>query len=322
MLSGMFTGTIRRTGLALMLTCLTAFTAVPTGCTTNPATGRTFLSVLSPAQEAQLGAEAAPELRQQFGGAVDHPQLQAYVTRVGMSMVPHTEGYFREMEWEFTLLDSGVINAFALPGGKVFITRGLVDRMDSEAQLAGVLGHEIGHVTAQHTSQRISQHLGLNLGLALGGLLVGMADPGGDVRQVGEMALPALAIGGNLVLLSFNRNEESEADYLGMRYMARAGYNPRGQLQVMEILRDASERSPRQLEWMATHPLPETRIRQIERRLESPEFAPAAAQLPMHEERFQREFLPVLAQLPPPQQDRPQGTAPAAGQRIIGPGRN
>jgi predicted Zn-dependent protease len=310
----------RHSLLTVFLALLTAFTAAPSGCTTNPATGRTFLAVLSRDQEAQLGAEAAPELRDQFGGAVQNQAIQEYVTRVGMSMVPHTEGYFQEIEWEFTLLDSAVINAFALPGGKVFITRGLVERMDNEAQLAGVLGHEIGHVTAQHTSQRISQHLGLNLGLALGGLLVGQAD--GDVRRIGEVALPALAIGGNLVLLSFNRNEESEADYLGMRYMARAGYNPRGQQQVMEILRDAAGASPSTPQWMLTHPLPDTRIRDIERRLQGQEFAEAAQTLPMHEERFRREFLPTLAQLPPAAQQRQDAAPAAAGQRIIGPGRN
>jgi predicted Zn-dependent protease len=314
---------IRRHSLfTVLLALLTAFTAAPSGCTTNPATGRTFLAVLSRDQEAQLGAEAAPELRDQFGGAVRHTGLQEYVTQVGMSMVPHTEGYFQDIEWEFTLLDSAVINAFALPGGKVFITRGLVERMDNEAQLAGVLGHEIGHVTAQHTSQRISQTLGLNLGLAVGALLVGTADSGSDIRRIGEVALPALAIGGNLVLLSFNRNEESEADYLGMRYMARAGYNPRGQKQVMEILREAAGAAPSTPQWMLTHPLPETRIADIERRLQSDEFAPAAQSLSMHEERFQREFLPTLAQLPPAAQQRQEAAPAAAGQRIIGPGRN
>lgn len=315
----MLRGLVRRDGLPAYVLMLAMVVSL-CGCTTNPATGRKFFAVLTPAQEAQLGAEAAPELRDQFGGAVNNPALQQYVTRVGMSMVPHVEGYFRDIEWEFTLLDSAVINAFALPGGKVFITRGLVDRMSNEAQLAGVLGHEIGHVTAQHTSQRISQHMTFNVGLALGALAIGMSDPGGDVRRVGEVALPALAIGGNLVLLSFNRSEESEADYLGMRYMSRAGYNPRGQLEVMQILRDASASSQRQLEWLATHPLPETRIRDIERRLASAEFADAAASLPMHEDRFRREFMPVLAQLPPPRQQTASTQAPAAGQKVIGPG--
>jgi predicted Zn-dependent protease len=310
----------RHSLLTLFLALLTAFTAAPSGCTTNPATGRTFLAVLSRDQEAQLGSEAAPELRQQFGGAVEHRGLQEFVTQVGMSMVPHTEGYFRELEWEFTLLDSAVINAFALPGGKVFITRGLAERMSNEAQLAGVLGHEIGHVTAQHTSQRISQHLGLNLGLAAVGLAVGLSDPGGDVRRISEVAIPALAIGGNLVLLSFNRNEESESDYLGMRYMSRAGYNPRGQLEVMQILAEAAGASPTTPQWLLTHPLPETRIRDIQRRLESNEFAQATATLPMHEERFEREFLSVLRRLPPARQQRQEATQPAEGQRVIGPG--
>jgi predicted Zn-dependent protease len=283
------------------------------GCTTNPATGQRFFNVLSMEQEAALGAQAAPALSQEFGGPVRDEQLQAYVTRMGEEIARHTEGDFPKLEWEFTLLDSPVVNAFALPGGKVFITRGLAEKMTNDAQLAGVLGHEVGHVSAQHTARRVGQQMIFNTGLAVAGVAVGLSDESSALRQYGQYAVPALAIGGNLVLLSYGRDEESQADYLGMRYMSRAGYNPRGQLEVMQILAGESAGGARPPEWMASHPLPETRIRRIEGLLNSEEFREAANR-PMGEERFQREFLSRLRQVPASQQ-RPQNLVqPRAGQ--------
>ena len=275
--------------------------ALLTGCTTNPETGDRFFNTISPEQEIQIGQQAAPELTQQFGGEVPDAQLQAYVTEVGQKLARQTSGEFHDLPWEFTLLNSPVINAFALPGGKVFISRGLVEKMNSEAQLAGVLGHEIGHVSAQHTARRIGQQTIFNAGLAVAGLAVGMSDASSELRKYGQLAVPALAIGGNLYTLKFGRNEESQADELGMKYMARAGYNPRAQLEVMHILK-AEGGSGGAPEFLSTHPLPDTRIREIEQMLQSGEFA-AAANNSFHEERFRREFLPRLKALPPaPQQ--------------------
>lgn len=273
------------------------------GCQTNPATGETFFTPLTPQQEAALGAQAAPGLTEQFGGGVENQQLQQYVTNIGQRLAAETEAYFPQLEWEFTLLDSPVINAFALPGGKVFITRGLAEKLTSEAQLAAVLGHEVGHVTAQHTARRVGQAAIFNAGLAVAGLAVGAADENSDLRQVGQYALPALAVGGNLIILKFGRDEEAQADYLGMRYMSKLGYDPRAQLQVMEILKAASGPSG-QPEFLSTHPLPDTRIQRIEDLLNEEEFR-ATQNNPnyqMYPERYQREFLSVLKTLPPAKQ--------------------
>lgn len=289
-----------------------ALIAAP-GCQTNPATGEKFFSTLSPEQEAALGAQAAPGLTEQFGGRVENPQLQQYVTNIGQRLAKETESYFPGLEWEFTLLDSPVINAFALPGGKVFISRGLAEKLTSEAQMAAVLGHEVGHVTAQHTARRMGQGTIFNAGLAVAGLAVGMSDADSDVRKIGQYAVPALAVGGNLVILKFGRDEEAQADYLGMRYMSKLGYDPHAQLEVMEILKQASGSGGGAPEFLSTHPLPQTRIDRIEELLRSDEFKQTQnnPNYQMYPERYQREFLSVLKTLPPPKQP---AAAPPAGQ--------
>ncbi len=244
--------------------------ALLAACSTNPATGDRSFTLLSWSQEAQLGAEAAGDFTQQYGGEVPDPEIRAYVTEVGQRLLGGVEEGVPALEWEFTMLDSDVINAFALPGGKVFFSRGLAEQLDDEAEMAGVLGHEIGHVTARHGNQRMSQQLGLNLllaGLAAG---VGVAtDEGSAARDVAAVGLPALAVGGNVVMLSYGRDDELEADRLGMRYMMRAGYDPAAQRDVMIVLQAVSGGSS-QPEWLSTHPASETRIRRINQLLEGP----------------------------------------------------
>jgi len=300
--------TLRRTAAALALGLLMAAAA---GCQTNAATGQKFFTTLSPAQEAAIGAEAAPGLTEQFGGKVASAPLQQYVTNIGLRLAKETESYFPTLEWEFTLLDSPVINAFALPGGKVFISRGLAEKLTSEAQMAGVLGHEVGHVSAQHTARRIGQATLFNVGIAAAGIAVGLSDSDSDVRKVGQFAVPALAVGGNLVILKFGRDEEAQADYLGMRYMSKLGYDPKAQLEVMEILKAASGAGGGSPEWMSTHPLPQTRIDRIRALLNEDEFKLTQnnPNYQMYPERYQREFLSVLKTLPPPKQQAPAPSA-------------
>jgi predicted Zn-dependent protease len=284
------------------------------GCQTNPATGDKFFTTLSREQEAQIGAQAAPGLTEQFGGKVQNAQLQQYITSIGKRLAAETEDGFPQLEWEYTLLDSPVINAFALPGGKVFITRGLAEKLTSEAQVAGVLGHETGHVAAQHTARRIGQQTLLSAGLAVAGLAVGTQADNSKAAQYGQYALPALAVGSNLYLLKFSRDEESQADYLGMRYMSKLGYNPHAQLEVMEILKREAG-SGRPVEFMSTHPLPETRIQRIQQLLNT-EFKNTQnnANYKDNAEQYQRQFLDIVKRLPPPKQPTPQGQAGSAGQ--------
>lgn len=232
-------------------------------CTTNPATGRSQLDLISRAEEIKIGETATPELISQYGGRIDDSYMQAYVSEVGKRLARHVEGDYAELPWEFIVLDSEVINAFALPGGKVFITKGLLVELEDEAQLAGVLGHEIGHVTAEHADKRMSQQM------VLAGVLVGTAVAVGTSDSKVVSAGVPLLVGatGQGFLLKFGRGDEIEADALGMRYMSRAGYDPAAQRDVMEILRRASDGQGRPPELLSTHPYPETRIARIEERL-------------------------------------------------------
>jgi len=219
-------------------------------CSTNPATGRSQLNLLSRTEEIQIGQEAAPELTVAYGGEVPSEELTAYVTEIGMNLAAQTEADNPSLPWSFTFLNTDVINAFALPGGQVFITRGLVERMDNEAQLAGVLGHEIAHVTARHANNRLSRQLGLSIAAAVGGAVIG------DDEDM-QMLVNGLVTGAGVYALTFDRGQESESDLLGMRYMAKAGYDPTGQLQVMQILAEASSGPGQPDEWRAAAPDPE-----------------------------------------------------------------
>lgn len=283
--------------LGLLLAALTLG-----ACSTNPATGARSLTLLSWDQERSMGAEAAPQFTAEFGGPVPDAALQTYVSEVGQRLVAQIEPGVPALDWEFTLLDSEVINAFALPGGKVFITRGLASRFTNEAQLAGVLGHEIGHVTARHGNQRISKQIGFNVLIGAAAVGVGIADSDSDVRRYGQYAVPALAIGGNVILLKYGRDEESQADLLGVRYMARAGYHPAGQREVMEILAAASGGGGggRPPEWLSTHPFPETRIERLNQIIA--EQYPDADTNPAYaraEQNYRTRMLNRLSALPP-----------------------
>jgi len=283
----------------LFITLWIALPAALAGCSTNPATGRSQLVTMSTQQEIALGTEAKPQLTQEYGGEVSSPQLREYVRGVGMKLAQHTEADGPSLPWEFIVLESDVINAFALPGGKVFITRGLLQRFDNEAQVAGVLGHEIGHVTAQHGDERISQASLITLGAGIAD--VATRDSGGWAQVVPLV----VGAGGQGYLLKFGRSQESEADTLGVKYMTRAGYDPHGMLEVLAVLKAAAQ-GGQPPEFLSTHPHPQTRIETVTRLLEGPyrdtQNNPAFGTFP---ERFQQGAKPHLAAAPPP------GAAPA-----------
>lgn len=270
--------------LAMVMTLLGA--AILAGCSTNPTTGRSQFNMLSRDQEIAMGVQAKPEMLKEFGGEVQSAELRAYVEEIGRKLAAQTEGDNPSLPWEFTLLDSPVINAFALPGGKVFVSRGLASKMTNEAQLAGVLGHEIGHVTARHINDRVARQTGASLGVGLIGVAVG-----------GDVVSQVLGEGVGLFLMSYDREQENEADALGVRYMTRVGYNPIGQLQVMQILaREAG--GGKQPEMLSTHPLPETRIRRLQNILATEySFTQNNPQFRTGEEEFRSRFLNKLARL-------------------------
>ncbi len=255
------------------------------GCYTNPATGRSMLLLVSPRQVTAMGDAAAGELTERYGGNVASPQLQAYVEGVGRAVAARTEEPF---SWSFTVLESDVINAFALPGRRVFVNRGLLARCTNEAQVAGILGHEIGHVMAQHVDERISQVLAAEIGL---GLLSSAVDS--------SEAMIAARLVSQGTLLKFSRDQEAEADVLGVRYMTAAGYNPHAMIEVLEILSRASAGS-RPVEFLSTHPHPQTRMRVLEDLLNGPyHHTHDNPDFGAYRERFRQQAEPYLSSAQP-----------------------
>jgi predicted Zn-dependent protease len=227
----------------------------------NPVTGQKQHVAMSPDQEMSLGLQAAPQMAQQMGGDVDASEdpRAALVDEIGRRLVRTSEArkspYVENFHFHL-LRDPKTVNAFALPGGQVFITVGLLDRLENEAQLAGVLGHEIGHVINRHSAQQMAKgQLGQILTVAVG---VGASDS----NDRGRRAQMVAAMVNQMTQLRYSRKDESEADHYGLKYMAESGYDPSAMLDVMKILKKASGDS-HPPEFLATHPLPDTRLEEI-----------------------------------------------------------
>lgn len=221
--------------------------------TFNPVTGRTQRISLSPEQEIALGLQSAPEMVAQMGGLSTNRDAANLVRRVGGRLLEFLPPDTYRYPFDFHLLaDRQTVNAFALPGGQVFITEALLSRLETEGQLAGVLGHEIGHVLARHSAERMAK------AQLTQGLVGAAATAGGDQQS---QAIASMV--GNFMLMKYGRGDELESDQLGVAFMARAGYDPRSLVGVMKILREASGGSSRP-EFMSTHPAPENRMEAIE----------------------------------------------------------
>lgn len=222
------------------------------GCATNPATGKPQVALISEQQEIEMGREYDQQIQQQLGLYQD-ARLQEYVNRVGQKLAAASER--PNLAWTFRVIDDPVVNAFAIPGGHVYVTRGLLTHLTSEAELASVVGHEIGHVTARHSVEQMSKQQLAQIGL-LAGMIVSPA-----VAQYGDLAAQGLQV----MFLKYSRDDERQADGLGLRYMYQQNYDPREMPQVFETLRRVSESqgSGRIPGWLSTHPTEEERIRTI-----------------------------------------------------------
>jgi predicted Zn-dependent protease len=223
-------------------------------CATNPATGKREFSLMSEEQEIAIGQDSDAGIRREMGVYEDQA-LQRYVSDVGLRLARTSER--PTLPWHFTVVDVPAINAFALPGGYIYITRGILPFLDSEAQMAGVLGHEIGHVTGRHAAKQYSRATGASLGLILGSIFAGEA--AGAVAQAGQTGL-------GLLFLKNSRDDEVEADALGVRYVARAGWDPGGIPQMLTTLGRIEEASDNKgvPNWLQTHPQPEDRVRRVQ----------------------------------------------------------
>jgi beta-barrel assembly-enhancing protease len=214
---------------------------------------------ITPEQEVALGLQAAPEMAQQFGGLDPDPESQERVDAIGERIVSRSAAGQSPYRFEFHVLDDPqTINAFALPGGQIFITEGLLRRLKTDGQIAGVLGHEIAHVVARHGAEHIAKQQ-LTQGLT-GAAVLATYDPS-DPSSRSSAAVAAMI--GQLVNMRFGRQDELESDRLGVRFASEAGYDPRSLTALMKILADASEGN-RPPEFFSTHPNPENRIQRIE----------------------------------------------------------
>ncbi|MCB2231024.1 M48 family metalloprotease [bacterium] len=239
--------------MALAATALMVY-----GCYVNPATGKEQLSLYSESQEISMGREADPQIVASMGVYQDSA-IAAYVDRLGRELAAVSER--PDLPWTFRVIDDPVVNAFAVPGGFIYITRGIMAHLNSEAQLAGVVGHEIGHVTARHSVTQMTKQQLLQIGVGVGVMI----EP--DLQKYSSLINSGL----QLMFLKFSRDDEKQADDLGLRYMVRDGKDPREMPGIFAMLKRVSENAgggsiP---EWMSTHPDPENRVGRLERAIDT-----------------------------------------------------
>jgi predicted Zn-dependent protease len=225
----------------------------------NPVTGEKQHISITPDQEIALGLQATPQMESQYGGEDQNAGRAGLVEQIGEDVVAHSEAGKSPYKYKFHLLaDNHTINAFALPGGQVFITDALLGRLKTNGEIAGVLGHEVGHVVARHSAAHIAKaQLTQRL---TGAAVIASYDP--NNRNSYANAAFVMMIG-QLVDLKFSRNDESQADNLGVKLMSQAGYDPRAMLGVMAVLKKASEGGSTP-DFFSTHPSPDNREQLIQ----------------------------------------------------------
>jgi predicted Zn-dependent protease len=248
----------RRPALIGLLAASVTLGASWTGCARNPVTGKSELSLVSESQEIQMGKEASAQVAQSIG-LYNDSKVQSYVAEIGKRMAAKSER--PNLPWEFHVVDDAAVNAFAIPGGFIYVTRGLMGAINTEAELATVLGHEIGHVTYRHSVQQISKAQLAQLGLGIGSIL------SSDIARFGQLASAGLS----LLFLKYGRDAENQADQAGFRYALAERYDVEEMPKVFVTLSRISEAggAGKLPEWLSTHPNPENRIGRIEKMLDT-----------------------------------------------------
>ena len=247
-------------------------------CATSPVTGRTQLMLVSEEEEIQIDRQNAPFQFSADYGQIQDQGLNNYVQQVGQSLAART--HRTQMPYSFRVVNANYVNAYAFPGGSIACTRGILLSLDDEAELAALLGHELGHVNARHTAQQMSK--GKLTNTIVGGFsVVAGAVAGG----LGQLAGAVGSIGAGALLASYSRDNEREADALGMEYMVKAGYGPKGMVGLMEMLQSLSKSKPSTIELMfATHPMSDERYQNAVQNSRT-KFA-SAQNLPLNRERY------------------------------------
>lgn len=248
------------------------------GCGVNPVTGKSQLMFFSKEQEIELDREQSPHQFSSDYGAVQDARLNAYLTEVGMEMAGYT--HRPDMPYSFRCVNANYVNAYVFPGGSMAATRGILLDMENEAELAGLVGHELGHVNARHTSARMSTGILASVVMAGAAILAATQD-----EQYAAVAAGLGGIAAGALLAHYSRDDERQADDLGMMYMTRVGYSPEGMVGLMDMLRGMSREKPSAIEMMfATHPMSEERYQTAVRAAGST-YAQAMG-LPLNRERY------------------------------------
>jgi predicted Zn-dependent protease len=247
-------------------------------CATNPVTGRREFMVVSEQQEQALGDQAHPQVIEQFGIYDEKPELNRMVDQIGRQVAAVSDR--PDLKWRFTLLDTPMVNAMALPGGYIYVTRGILERMNSEDELAGVIAHEIAHVTGRHAAQRISQSQLAQLGMMVGSILAGPA----ATQAYGSL----VQLGAGLLFQRYSRQQETQADLLGTAYMTEAGFNPVGAEQMLQALQRLEKGEVSSLErYFVDHPDPAKRVREVQSQIANLRTAsPSIGTSPIEREPF------------------------------------
>ncbi|MBF0147904.1 MAG: M48 family metalloprotease [Magnetococcales bacterium] len=250
-------GSLTRRDTLWLLSTTTAALLTPsvlTGCSVNPVTGEKQLLLMSREQEIAVDQSQAPHQFSADFGVLPDSALNAYITSVGDALTMRS--HRPDMPYSFRAVQSPNVNAYAFPGGSVAVTRGILLAMNNEAQLAGLLGHEIGHINARHAAQRQTKGLLAQAVLSGTSILAQSKDP-----LLGQLTQTLGGVASGALLAHYSRENEREADNLGMDYMSRVGQNPQGMVELMQILVDTSKHSPSALELMfATHPMSSERL--------------------------------------------------------------
>ena len=255
-------------------------------CAVNPVTGRQQLMLVSEQEEIQIDRERSPFQFSQDYGPLQDSALNAYINRTGMAIARKT--HRPDMPYSFRGVNAVYMNAYAFPGGSIAITRGMLIELQNEAELAAVLGHEIGHVNARHTAQQMSKGM-------LTQLLVTGATIAAATQGFGDLAAQLGSLGAGALLASYSRDNEREADALGMEYMVRAGYSPKGMVEMLEILKRKSRKGGNAVNLLfATHPMSDERYRTA-LQAATTRYA-AAMNLPLYRERFMENTRRLRAQ--------------------------
>jgi len=268
---------MRKSSALLVTLCL-----IHAGCSTNPATGKREFNIVSESQALAMGAQAHQQIIQEFGVYNEVPALNEMVTKMGRGLAAASDR--PNLPWNFTILDAPMVNAMALPGGYIYVTRGILERMNSQDELAGVIAHEIAHVSARHAEQRMSQSQLAQFGLVIGSVLAGPA----AAQAYGGLA----ELGATLLFQRYSRQQETHADVLGTAYMTEAGYNPHGAENMLLVLQrlDRGESSPLD-RYFIDHPDPRKRVADVRGKIASlQQSSPAIGSAPLDRDTFVRKL--------------------------------